>query len=444
MHQSVATIDSPQFLNLQPLDINPLMSKCDIKVLYVGANRNRSFISEEVAAEMGKTLRGAPIVGYYRDTKEDFTDHGEKIIIDDEGIKFQCQTVPYGFVSPDAKVWFQNFEDVDGMGNKVVRKYLMTTGYLWTDQFPESSLPVNQGRPQSMQLKEETVKGQWQTNYANGLDFFIINDAIIQKICILGDDVEPCFEGASVTAPDVSSKFTLDDNFKHTLFSMMQDLRNALNGGGQQMENLETAATVEETVVTEVVDDNVGDPSVSDYVKKEEEEKKEDSKDKNQEDPEDSKDDKDDKKEDSSDSDEDQDEDKKSAKKYELLATQFAELQTAFQALQKSSEQLQAELEQLAQFKKTIDDQEKDALISEFYMLSDEDKKDVIANKDKYTLDEIKSKLAVICFDKKINFTLSKEEQSEPTEAVTTYILNDNENNSQSEWVRAVKKHEKL
>jgi len=77
-------------------------------------------------------------------------------------------------------------------------------------------------------------------------------------------------------------------------------------------------------------------------------------------------------------------------------------------------------------------------------MLSDEDKKDVIANKDKYTLDEIKSKLAVICFDKKINFTLSKEEQSEPTEAVTTYILNDNENNSQSEWVRAVKKHEKL
>ena len=88
MHQSVATIDSTEFLNLQPLDINPLMSKCEIKVLYIGANRNHSFITEEVAAEIGKTLRGAPIVGYYRDSKEDFTDHGEKIIIDDEGIKF--------------------------------------------------------------------------------------------------------------------------------------------------------------------------------------------------------------------------------------------------------------------------------------------------------------------------------------------------------------------
>ena len=111
------------------------------------------------------------------------------------------------------------------MGNTVVRKYLMTTGYLWTDQFPESSLPVNEGRPQSMEFKPETLKGNWQKNYENGLDFFIINDAIIQKICILGDDVEPCFEGASVTAPDVSTKFTLDDNFRHTLYSMMQDLK---------------------------------------------------------------------------------------------------------------------------------------------------------------------------------------------------------------------------
>jgi len=37
-------------------------------------------------------------------------------------------------------------------------------------------------------------------------------------------------------------------------------------------------------------------------------------------------------------------------------------------------------------------------------MLSDEDKADVLTNKEKYTLDEIKSKLAVICFEKKVNF----------------------------------------
>ena len=40
MHKSIATINSPEFINLQPLDINPLMSSCEIKVLYLGENRN--------------------------------------------------------------------------------------------------------------------------------------------------------------------------------------------------------------------------------------------------------------------------------------------------------------------------------------------------------------------------------------------------------------------
>ena len=440
MHQSVATIDSPEFLNLQPLDINPLMSKCEIKVLYIGANRNHTFITEEVAAEIGKTLRGAPIVGYYRDGKEDFTDHGEKIIIDDEGIKFECQTVPYGFVAPDAKVWFQNFEDHDGMGNSVIHKYLMTTGYLWTEQFPESSLPVKEGRPQSMELQEKSVQGHWETNYDNGMDFFIINDAIIQKICILGDDVEPCFEGASVTAPNVSTKFTLDNNFKHTLYSMMQDLKNALNGGGQQMENLENTVSVEEENNTPVVNftqvdeenskaasevnKNIEDTSVSiDFVKKEKDEKEE----KDSDDSTDS-DSENDEKED------DEDDDKKDSKKYELLEEELNTLKESYTILQN-------QYQELVNFKKEIDNQKKDALIAEFYMLSDEDKADVIRNKEKYTLDEIKAKLSVICFDKKINFTLNKETESEE---IITYNLNNNDKDSLPEWVKAVKEQEKL
>ena len=448
MHQSVATIDSPQFLNLQPLDINPLMSKCEIKVLYVGANRNMTFITEEVATEIGKTLRGAPIVGYYRESKEDFTDHGEKVIIDDEGIKFQCQTVPYGFVAPDAKVWFQNFEDFDAMGNKVVHKYLMTTGYLWTEQFPESSLPVEEGRPQSMELQNESVQGHWETNYDNGMDFFIINDAIIQKICILGDDVEPCFEGASVTAPDVSTKFTLDDNFKHTLYSMMQDLKNALNGGGQQMDNLENSAAVEEEVkeaqteftqteesaseaaIVDVNNDTDDTSAPADYVK-EDDEKKEESNDSDSE-----------SESENNEGDDEEDEDKEKAKKYELLEESFNTLNESFNTLKESYSALQNQYQELVNFKKEIDNQKKDALIAEFYMLSDEDKADVIQNKEKYTLEEIKAKLSVTCFDKKVSF--SKEETNNKEEEIVTYTINDNENNSLPDWVKAVKEQEKL
>ena len=431
MHQSVATIDSPEFLNLQPLDINPLMSKCEIKVFYVGANRNNTFISEEVAAEIGKTLRGAPIVGYYRETKEDFTDHGEKVIIDDEGIKFECQTVPYGFVSPDAKVWFQNFEDFDSMGNSVVRKYLMTTGYLWTEQFPESSLPVKEGRPQSMQLHGETIEGHWETNYQNNMDFFIINDAIVQKICILGEDTEPCFEGASVTAPEVSTQFTLDNTFKNTLYSMMQDLKNVLNEGGQQMENLENTVVVEneiiepetefvqnEEVISEAASEIETNNEIEDISAPAEYEKKDDE-----------------------DSEEEETTEETDTKDEEDKDKKYAAMEKDFNELKESYSLLQNQYQELVNFKNEIDNQRKDALIAEFYMLSDEDKADVINNKEKYTLDEIKAKLSVICFDKKINFTLNEEEKKE--EEVLVYTLTE-ENDNLPEWVKAVKEQEKL
>ena len=47
MNKSIETIKSPEFINLEPIDINPLMSKCQIKVLYVGENRNQTFISKD-------------------------------------------------------------------------------------------------------------------------------------------------------------------------------------------------------------------------------------------------------------------------------------------------------------------------------------------------------------------------------------------------------------
>ena len=172
MHRSVATIQNPEFINLTPLDINPLMSSCEIKVFYLGENRNRSYISKEVAIDMAKTLRGAPIVGYFSEADGDFKDHGERMIIDGDGIKFDCLTKPYGFVAPDAKVWFQTFEDTDDFGNVVEREYLMTTGYLWTEQFPECKCAVEgDGRPHSMELDENTLDGNWSKNQKTGFHY---------------------------------------------------------------------------------------------------------------------------------------------------------------------------------------------------------------------------------------------------------------------------------
>ena len=460
MHQSFATIDSPEFINLQPLDINPLMSSCEIKVLYIGENRNRSYITKEVATEMSKTLRGAPIVGYYRQDKEDFADHGEKVTIDDQGIKFECMTVPYGFVSPDAKVWFQKFEDVDDLGNTVVREYLMTTGFLWTGQFPECKGAVEgDGKPHSMELDGNSLNGEWSKNINEDMEFFIINDAVFSKLCILGEDVEPCFEGSSITAPKVSSTFNLDDDFKQTLFSMMQDLKFALEGGQETMvlENTEkTLDKTNESVVTEFENVSEGQSENSDVTAQTEFEKKEDEKkekapadnkesevpaEKKKEDEEYKKCEKKDyeKKEEEKEApaqtsaDEKKDEEKKEEKKFSL--EEYSALEEKITSLQKEYAELETKYQALVAFKNEVEEEKKDALINSFYMLSDEDKKDVVENKAQYSLEDIEAKLSVICVRKKVNFEL----EDNTTDVATTFNLNDAKTESLPAWINAVK-----
>ena len=459
MHQSFATIDSPEFINLQPLDINPLMSSCEIKVLYVGENRNRSYITKEVATEMSKTLRGAPIVGYYRQDKEDFADHGEKVTIDDQGIKFECMTVPYGFVSPDAKVWFQKFEDVDDLGNTVVREYLMTTGFLWTGQFPECKGAVEgDGKPHSMELDGNSLNGEWSKNINEDMEFFIINDAVFSKLCILGEDVEPCFEGSSITAPKVSSTFNLDDNFKQTLFNMMQDLKFALEGGQEKMvlENTEkTLDKTNESVVTEFENVSEGQSENSDVTAQTEFEKKEDEKkekapadnkesevpaEKKKEDEEYKKCEKKDyeKKEEEKETpaqapaDEKKDEEKKEEKKFSL--EEYSALEEKITSLQKEYAELETKYQALVAFKNEVEEEKKDALINSFYMLSDEDKKDVVENKAQYSLEDIEAKLSVICVRKKVNFEL----EDNTTDVATTFSLSEQQD-SLPAWINAVK-----
>ena len=313
-----------------------------------------------------------------------------------------------------------------------------------------------------MELDEENLDGHWSTDSKSGMDFFIINDAIFSKLCILGDDVEPCFEGSRITAPEVSTSFTkIDDNFKKTLYTMMQDLKFALEGGQKmiideaetkvtepEVVETEAEATAEETITEEEVateeetsveeesledkdteDQSVlaeNDNSIEDQSSQENFTKADD----NDEEEEESKDA--DTEEKDSESEEDDKEDEK--KSYALLESELAETKAAY-----------ADLEQkyqvLVDFKNQIDDEKKDALINSFYMLSDEDKADVIENKSNYSLDEIESKLSVICVRKKVNFDLedTSKEDEEVDKSVMTYTVYDNEGSSTPAWIAALK-----
>lgn len=465
-YQSIATINKPEFINLQPSDINPGMAKCEIKVLYLGNNRNKTSISKEAAASMAKTLRGAPIVGYYKEDKQDFLDHGEQVTVDGDGVHFKNLTRPYGFVAPNAQVWFQDFVETDGSGQEVTRTYLMTTGYLWAEQYEEArQILEDGGKPQSMELAKKSLSGFWSKDTNSNYEFFIINDAIFQKLCILGDDIEPCFEGASITSPDISRNFTLDTEFTKTLYRMMKELQYTLEGGTEKVEdvkdtvvnsstsnapeavedaattfsnNEETNSTVEEVVneteevASEFTSEKAGedgaqeDNGSSEYAKADE--KKEDS----EEDKAAEKEDGEDKKETSKD---DDDEDAK--KKYSLIEEKFNELQASFQKL---SEENQKIVEELAHYKQIAEDNEKqrkDDLIAEFSMLSDADKADVIEHRDEYSYDTIKSKLAVMCYDKKVSYTKASED------TVTVNINTSDSDSAMPDWLKAVEDRRK-
>ena len=443
MHQSVATLDNPEFINLEPLDISPMISKCEIKVMYLGKNRNKTMMTKDVAADMAKTLRGNPIVGCYKEDVGDFRDHGEKITIDADGIHFNVETQPYGFVAPDAKVWFQKFVDTNDFGEEIEREYLMTEGYLWTGQYEECQSVIDEGKSHSMEIDEKTVEGKWEYSASDDMEYFIISDGMFSKLCILGDDIEPCFEGASITAPNISAKFSKKENNNEnvikTLYSMMSQLTYALKGGEEMANENEKTVTVEEPVVQEttvVENPVVEEPTVTDpepivetptsEFKKEDEDKSEKS---NTDKKEDST--TDDNSKDSTDNKEDSKDDKDKKTDY---AVQYAELSSKF-------DKLQSEYEVLLKYQKGIENEKKMQMIESFYMLSDEDKKEVTENIDKYSLDDIEKELSVICVRKKVNFSLDEESTKKNDNPAVTYSLDDSNNSDNiPAWVAAVKR----
>ena len=464
MHTSIRLETPCEPINITPL--NPLISKCQIKVCYVGdePNRNKSVITKDVARQIANSLPGSPIVGYYNEMEGDFEEHNREISISNGKFRVKDGTRPYGFVDLGAKVWFQKFLD-DGVNE---HEYLMTEGYLWTGQYPESKRVIDKGNNQSMELDDKIINAYWTKDGNGKPQFFIINEAIVSKLCILGEEIEPCFEGSSIT----KVQFSFEDEFKEQLFSMMNELKELLSKGGTQVfttyavkvgDSLWTTlysfvqernyASIEAVLsegernfaVIKDLNDNVysldfsvaedGAISLADEVvamenyspaeepqfapadveaykagsqKKPEEDKDDKSDTSNSEDNSEGEgssseedDDDSDKKDDKSDDEGKNDEDDKKKKKYTLeeipeyveLTSKYSELESKYNALVTENADLTAQLEPLKQFKLDTERiQKQDMIKNQFYMLSDDDKKDVMDHIDEYSLEDIEAK----------------------------------------------------
>ncbi len=508
-------LDSPcELINIVPF--NPLISKCQIKVCWVGdeANRNRSVITKEVARDMANSLPGSPIVGYYNETIGDFEEHNRVIDISNGEFKIKDTTRPYGFVDLNAKCWFQKFDD-----NGVEHEYLMTEGWLWTGQYPEAQRILEHGNNQSMELDEKLIDAHWTKDGNGKPQFFIINEAIISKLCILGENCEPCFEGAQIT----KVQFSFEEGFKETLFSMMKELQEMLNEGGTPVfttyaveigdtlwcalheylvanhpdqeceycssyrvegiyeEEGQKFAILHETSTGEYFRMNFSiseeegyqfnsefmavekefvpaveapqfDPEayalyVSEYAANKKAETKE------EEDEEVCP--KCGKPLDECDC-EDEEEDKKDkyvleeipeymelSETYSALEAKYGALEAEHNDLVAKSEARIAELEtqlgELNAFKLEVEREQKKTMINEtFYMLSNEEKKDVLENIDTYSLNDIEAKLSILCVRNKVSFNKDGEEQT-PAGAYSYNISSVNmEDDSVPAWVKAV------
>lgn len=425
MYTSIPIENSVELINIR--EDNPNISYCQIKVLYIGDNRNHTNISKEVAWKMGSKLPGSPIVGYYNFDSQDFEEHNRDIQIKDNGtFALIDMTRPYGYIDSQAKVWFQKFQDADG----VVREYLMTEGQIWTGIYPESQRIIEKGNNQSMELGK--VQGSWTGSNNSNERFFIINEAVIDKLCILGENFEPCFEGAQIVSEFALNQIT---QLKQNIYTLLDKIKGGLANQMAENKNLNNEP-----------EKQIQEPNGS-YVKNNEEpEKNQDNTPKNE--PDDSN-----KNQKTGDNSEQENKDEnKDKKKYNLseiaeyveLKAKYDALATDYAVLKQSNENLTAEIQPLKDFKLQADRKNKEEIISKFFMLSDEDKKDVTENIDKYSLEDIESKLSVIAFRKKVNFNLdsedtSKKDNSAPTSFNLKNAVEQEDANALPDWVKAVK-----
>ena len=473
-------MDTPiEFINITP--INPLISKCQIKVCYVGEepNRNGSIITKEVARGMANSLPGSPIVGFFNEDKQDFEEHNRVIDISNGEFKIKDTTRPYGFVDLNAKVWFQKFLD-DGQNE---HEYMMTEGWLWTGQYPECKRIIDKGNNQSMELDEETLDATWSKNKNNEPLFFIINEAIISKLCILGESNEPCFEGSTIKAPTI--QFALEEGFKEQLFSMINELKDLLNKGGEKVftrysveigdtlwnalyDHVKDQYSIESvcedgeqkfavliadnkyyrlnfTMLDDAIEFAESVNLIEDYTPEAEPQfdasaveqyaqNRQQELEKNQN-------------------------NEGKVDKYNLeeiqeyveLNNRYSELTNTYNTLNENYTtlsnnysvakeritNLETQIQELTSFKKGVEKAEKQKMIDSFYMLSDEDKKDVVENIDTYSLDDIEAKLSIICVRNKVSFNLDDNNKNKGTDV--TLNLNGAGDDNTPAWVKAIR-----
>lgn len=235
----------------KPEKFNSQFHMVKVYIAYAGKNRNYTYISKETFEKMIPSLYGVPVVGEWKEDNDDFGSHGGKIQISEDGIEFIDTTKPYGFIDSSATVQWEDVTEEDG----TINSYLTVSAFLWSGRYPEVLKVLENKNGQSMELC--VFDGQ---PYEDDEQYFEILDGEFSAICILGEEIEPCFESAKI------SQFNLDkEAFKAEFELMVKELKQSLFEGGESVGNeklkdgvAESTEEIEETFKDET-ENEVGD-----------------------------------------------------------------------------------------------------------------------------------------------------------------------------------------
>lgn len=187
---------------------NDVLSKARCRIFYKYGNRNGTYITDEFAEKLLRTLPYTPVKGIYE--YDDFTDHGVR----------RSEGRIYGIVPENPNITWESHLDEDG----VERIYACADTLIFTALYAEANDIV--GKSQSMELYEPSLK--YHSEIKDGQKYIVFDEGGFLGLQVLGDDVEPCFEGASF--------FSLQENIEKVI-KKIQEIESIYtkNGGAEMM-----------------------------------------------------------------------------------------------------------------------------------------------------------------------------------------------------------------
>lgn len=186
---------------------NDVTSKARCRIFYKYGNRNGTYITDEFAEKLLSTIAYAPVKGIFE--YDDYTDHGTR----------RSEGRIYGIVPENYNLAWEAHVDEDG----VERIYACVDVIIFTALYKEANDIV--GKSQSMELYEPSL--QYHKQIIEGQQYIVFDAGCFLGLQVLGDEVEPCFEGAAF--------FSLRENIEQAI-SKIQELTNTFTKKGGKEE----------------------------------------------------------------------------------------------------------------------------------------------------------------------------------------------------------------